>query len=230
MAPAGGGGAAPAPQAQGPQGEPARGEGGAWPWNRDWSTVPDPLGDEALPLVGEVYGWLTWANQGTTRGIRNRPFDAVLLWRDEGNQEVPLGGLAAPEDQERVLRSVIRAAWPDRGPTWPAFLVGGRCSASQMRTPTTGSSGPCATPSTTGATAGATRHRHSPGPHTSNSAGDGPDGGRETVGAGPGPPSPRPPPRYGVTEERAPTPAGGRAETTSAGGNLLPRSRLNADC
>ena len=36
------------------------------------------------------------------------------------------------------------------------------------------------------------------------------------------------PPRYGVTEERAPPPAGGRAETTSAGGNLLPRSPLTA--
>ena len=35
------------------------------------------------------------------------------------------GGWAAPEDHERVLRSVIRAAWPDREPTWPAFLEGG---------------------------------------------------------------------------------------------------------
>ena len=79
---------------------------------------------EALPLVGEVYGWLSWANQGTTRGLRNRPFDAVLLRRDGGNQEVPLGGWAAREDHERVLRSVIWALWPDRGPTWPAFLEG----------------------------------------------------------------------------------------------------------
>ena len=75
--------------------------------------------------MGEVYGWLCWANQGTTRGLRNRPFDAVLLWRDGGNREVPPGGWAAPEDHERVLRSVIRAAWPDREPTWPAFLEGG---------------------------------------------------------------------------------------------------------
>ena len=94
MASAGGGGrgAAPAPQAQGQQGEPARGAEGARPWDRDWGTVPDPRGDEALPLVGEVYGWLSWANQGTTRGLRNRPFDAVLLRRDGGNQEVPPGG------------------------------------------------------------------------------------------------------------------------------------------
>ena len=127
MASAGGGRrrAAPAPQAQGPQGEPARGAGGARPWDRDWGTVPDPLGDEALPLVGEVYGWLSLANQGTTRGMRNRPFDAVLLRRDEGNREVPPAGWAAPEDHERVLRSVIWAAWPERGPTWPAFLEGG---------------------------------------------------------------------------------------------------------
>ena len=88
-----------------------RGAGGARPWDRDWGTVPDPLGDEALPLVVEVYGWLGWASSGTTRGMRNRPFNAVLLRRDGGNREVPPGGWAAPEDHERVLRSVIRAAW-----------------------------------------------------------------------------------------------------------------------
>ena len=126
MASAGGGrGAAATPQAQGQQGEPVRGAEGACPWDRDWGTVPDPLGDKALPLVGEVYGWLSWANQGTTRGLRNRPFDGVLLRRDGGNREVPPGGWAAPEHHERVLRSVTRAAWPDRGPTWPAFLEGG---------------------------------------------------------------------------------------------------------
>ena len=86
---------------------------------------PDPLGEETLPLVGEVYGWLCWANKGTSRRSRNRPFDAVLLRRDGGNREVLPGGWAAPEDHERVLRSVIRAAWPDREPTWPAFLEGG---------------------------------------------------------------------------------------------------------
>ena len=99
MASSGGGRAvAPAPQAQGPQGEPERGAGGARPWDRNSSTVPDPLGDEALPLVGDVYGGLSWAYQGTTRGMRNQPFDAVLLWRDGGNQEAPPGGRAAPED------------------------------------------------------------------------------------------------------------------------------------
>ena len=44
-----------------------------------------------------------------------------------------------------------------------------------------------------------------------------------------GPLTHAPPPRYGVTEERAPPPAGGRAETTSTGGNLLPHSLLTAD-
>ena len=81
-------GAAPAPQAQGPQGEPARGAGGARPWDRDWDTVPDPLGDEALPLVVEVYEWLSWASSGTTRGMRNRPFDTVLLLRDGGTRRI----------------------------------------------------------------------------------------------------------------------------------------------
>ena len=166
---------------------------GAWPWDRDWGTVPDPLGEEALPLVGEVYGWLCWANQGTTRGLRNGPFDAVLLRRDRGNREVPPGGWAAPEDHERVLRSVIRWRGPTgsrRGrPSWK----GERYSASRMWTPTNGSPGPCAAPSPTGATAGATRRRHNPSPHTSGGAGDGPDGGREKVGGGAGPPAPRPP-------------------------------------
>ena len=118
-------GAAPAPQAQGPQGEPVQGAEGARPWDRDWDAVPDPLGGEALPLVVVVYGWLSWACSGTTRGMRNRPFDALLLWRDGRKQEVPPGGWAAPENHERVLWAVIRAAGPDREPTSPAFLEGG---------------------------------------------------------------------------------------------------------
>ena len=73
----------------------------------------------------EVYGWLSWACSGTTRGMRNRPFDAVLLRRDGENREVPPGGWAAPEDHQRVLWSVIRVALPEREPTWPAFLEGG---------------------------------------------------------------------------------------------------------
>ena len=110
-------------------------------------------------------------------------------------------------------------------PSWK----GGRCSASRTRTPTTGSPGPWAAPSPTGATAGATRQRHSPSPHTSGGAGDGPDGRRERGGGGELGPLTHAPPRYGVTGQRAPAPAGGRAETTSAGGSLLPRSLLTAD-
>ena len=84
--------------------------------------VPDPLGSKALPLVVEVYGWLSWACSRTIRGMKNRPFNAVLFRREAGNRGVPPGGLATPEDHERVLRAVIRAGWPDREPTWPAFL------------------------------------------------------------------------------------------------------------
>ena len=85
-------GAAPAPQAQGPQAEPARGAEEARDWGRDWDAIPDPLGGEALPLVVEVYVWLRLASSGTTRGMRNRPFDTVLLRRDGGNREVPTEG------------------------------------------------------------------------------------------------------------------------------------------
>ena len=123
----GGGGrdAAPAPQAHGPQGGLARGAEGGRPWYRDWDTVPDPQRGEALPLVTEVYGWLSWACSGTTRGMRNRPFDAVLLRRDGKNRVVPLGGWAAPKDHERVLQTVFQAGWPKREPTCPAYLEGG---------------------------------------------------------------------------------------------------------
>ena len=37
------------------------------------------------------------------------------------------------------------------------------------------------------------------------------------------------PPRYGTMHESVPPPAGGGAETTGAGGNLLPRSPLTTD-
>ena len=114
----------------------------------------------------------------------------------------------------------------------------GRCSASRLRTPTTDSPGPCATPSPTGATAGQTRHRHSPNPHTSGNAGDSPDGAHWRVGGGQcrGRPPRRsraphstPPPRYSATERRAPPPVGGGAGATSARGGRLPRSPLTPD-
>ena len=61
----------------------------------------------------------------------DRQGDEELAFRcrapPEGRRKLggTLGGWAAPEDLEGVLRSVIRAAWPDRGPTWPAFLEEG---------------------------------------------------------------------------------------------------------
>ena len=63
----GGRGVASAPQVQEQRGGPARGAEESRPWDVDWGAVPDPLGGETLPLVGEVYGWLCWANQGTSR-------------------------------------------------------------------------------------------------------------------------------------------------------------------
>ena len=82
-----------------------------------WSQTPWPL-----PLVVEVYEWLSWDCSGTTRAMRNQRFDAVLLWRDRGSQEVPSGEQAAPKDHERVLWAVIGAVRADMEPTWPAFL------------------------------------------------------------------------------------------------------------
>ena len=112
--------------AQEPQAEPAWGaEGAKGDWARDRDAIPDHLGGEALPLVMEVYGWLGWASSGSTRGMRNPLSHAVFLRRDGWNREVPLGGWSAQKDHERVLRAVIRAGWPDREPTWPAFLEGG---------------------------------------------------------------------------------------------------------
>ena len=86
---------------------------------------PDLLGGEALPLVMEVYGWLSWATSGISRGQRNGPCDAVLLQRDRWNREAGPGGWVAQKDHERVSWAVIWAGWLDRGPTWPALLEGG---------------------------------------------------------------------------------------------------------
>ena len=60
-----------------------------------------------------------------------------LLRDHQGDEEPALRCRAPPEgrgepggtpggwDIERVLLAVIWAAWPDREPTWPAFLEGG---------------------------------------------------------------------------------------------------------
>ena len=94
-------------------GEPARGAdilhhqrkdlappGAPRDWVRDSSVMPDPMGGKALPLVMEVYGWLSWATSGTTRGMRNWPSEAVLLRNVGGNPEVPPGGCVDREDDE----------------------------------------------------------------------------------------------------------------------------------
>ena len=63
--------AALAQHAQEPRAEPARvAEGARGDWARDWDAIPEPLGGEALPLAIEVYGWVSWATSGTSRGLR----------------------------------------------------------------------------------------------------------------------------------------------------------------
>ena len=125
MTSAGGGGGHRRRRHRGRRGSRREGQGEPGPGTGTGAQSRTLCGMRPYPRVGEVYGWLSWANQGTTRGLRNRPFHAVILRRDGGNREVPPGGWAAPEDHQRVLRSVIWAAWPDRGPTWPAVLEGG---------------------------------------------------------------------------------------------------------
>ena len=94
-----GSGVAPAPQAQEPQAELARGaEGARGEWARDSDAVPDPLWGEALPLVMDVYWWLSWAASGTTRGFRSRHFDAVLLQRGGETRKMPSGGWVTRQD------------------------------------------------------------------------------------------------------------------------------------
>ena len=43
----------------------------------------------------------------------------------EETERYPRGGGQPQKTMREVLRSVIRAAWPDREPTLPAFLEGG---------------------------------------------------------------------------------------------------------
>ena len=213
------------------------------------SLILDPLRGEALPLVMEVYGWLGLASSGTTRGMRNRPFDAVLLRRDGGNREVPPEGPGGPRGS--------REGPPGRGSGWVARQGadvagvpggGGRRSASRMRRPKTGSPGPCATPTPTGATTGRTRRRRSLSPQTSGGAGDGRARQRwsRALGAGgsgrasdaghppgrPGPPDaerPPLPPAVSATEGRAPPPGEKRAGAASARTRAARRPHCSAD-
>ena len=95
--------AEPARMAQERRAEPARGAVGALrpaeagnDWVLGWSAIPELLGGKALPMVLEVYAWRSWATSGTTRKLRNRPLDAVLLRKDGGKHEVPPGRVGGP--------------------------------------------------------------------------------------------------------------------------------------
>ena len=46
-----------------------RGAEGARPWDRDWSTVPDPLGEEALPLGGGGVRVVVLGQPGDHQGV-----------------------------------------------------------------------------------------------------------------------------------------------------------------
>ena len=124
---------------------------------------------------------------------------------------------------------MIWAAWPDREPTWPAFLEGG--AVLRITDAEANNWLPRALRS---ALAHWRYRRRNPPlpqpqpPHKRRRRCRPRRRTRESGGRG-WAPRPTPPPRYGVTQERAPRPAGGRAVTTSAGGNLLPRSPLSAD-
>ena len=192
-----------------------------------------PWGARPFPWCEKVYGWLSWATSVTTRGLRNRLFDAVLLRRDGGNREVPSGGWVAQEDHERVLRAVIQAGWPDREPKWPAFVEGGGGAArhgrggEQLAPP-----GPAHHPHPLALPPEEPAAAAAPGPHTSGGAGDGrarllwswaagTGGWQRTRGAGdppagPGPTTqsapPRPPRRSHSMRTRA---APGRGEDGS---------------
>ena len=114
--------------AHGPQAGPALRAVGAPPpaearntWVREWDAVADPLRGETLPVVLEVYGWLSWA---TSKYERNLLLDAMLLRRDRGNREEPPGRWVARKDHEKVLRAVILACLLDREGGWPAFPEG----------------------------------------------------------------------------------------------------------
>ena len=132
-------------------------------------------------------------------------------------------------DHERVLRSVIRAAWPDRGPTWPAFLEGGAVLC--ITDADANNWLPLALRSALADWRYCRRNPPPPQPQPPHRRRRRlpPRRRMRESGGGSWAPRPTPPPRYGVTEERAPPPAGERAGTASAGGNLLPRSPLTAD-
>ena len=108
-----------------------------------------------------------------------------------GEQRNAHGGVGGPGRPGSVLRAVIRAGWPEREPTWPALLEGGASLRITDAEANNWLSRACAPPSFTGATAGRTRHCHTPAPTqaaaqvTAAPGGDGP--GRWAQGGGEGP-------------------------------------------
>ena len=144
----------------------------------------------------------------------------------------PSGGGAAPEDHDRVLRAVIRLVWPDREPTWPAFLEGGGgaphhgCGRQQLAPPVLAQRRhPLALSPAKPATAAAPTPTQAATQVTAQTAGAGEWQGDCAAGRPPrGSRSPgrTPPPRYSATEGRAPPRQGGRAGATSARGGPLP--------
>ena len=238
----GGWGAAPAPQAQGPQGEPARGAGWCPALGPGLGHGPGPLGGSGPPPGGG--------------GVR--PVELGLLGDHQGDEEPAPRCRAPPEGRgerggtprgggqpRRTTSGYSGRLSGRRGPTGsrtgsPSWRVG-RCSALLMPKPTTGSRGPCAKPSPTGATAGGTRHHHSRNPHTSGDTGDGPDGGHGRVEGGEcrerpppggaGPPDPRPP--HSTARQRGarhPPWEGGRGQRAGGGAHCpAAHSPLTAD-
>ena len=157
--------------AQEPRAEPAEGAlGDPHPAQardkgvQNWDAIPNPLGGKTLRVVLEVYGWLNWATLGY---MRNRPFRALLLQRDERYGELPPRGLGGPGGPRKGPpgHDSGRMAQPRAG---VPGLPGGGSGAPMSPCPS-----PCAAPLSTGATARGTRRHRSPRHHKRGGAGDG---------------------------------------------------------
>ena len=94
------------------------------------------------------------------------------------------GGVGSPGGPREGPQVSDPGAWPDRGPTWPAFLERG--AVLRITDADANNWLPWALRSALAHW----RHRSS---HTNGGTGDGPDGGRERVGGGAGPPDQPPP-------------------------------------
>ena len=160
--------AEPARMAQEPQAESARGASGAprpTEARNEWVRDPrPPLGGKALPLVLEVYGWLSWATSGTTRGLRNGPSMPCSSGGMGKTGKYPRGGWWPGGTQQDPPGRDSERDGPTRSLAGRLSWRGGRCSVSPTRRPMSGCPEPCAPPSATGATARGTRRRRSSGP------------------------------------------------------------------